>query len=208
MANSSQGTKTTIVLALRPPAAPIALSKSKLFGAPLGPSVGLSGDQTLYGYELFNAFGGGALDKTPVSLIESPLFVGSHAAIVGLVELVSNRGVRVYQERVKRRSKQLGSDFERKPNPNLVPVIITPTIKRDLHSGSQLLEKHKRFRIALERWCSSLKRDETVDSVLDLCSCLEAHFSVGDELRLRLEEAQTCHIATWSASFKLSAACS
>lgn len=52
--------------------------------------------------------------------------------------------------------------------------------------GAIKVSSNKKYQVALNRWYSSLKRKEKIDSVLDLCSSIEAFYGVGDELRLRI----------------------
>lgn len=63
---------------------------------------------------------------------------------------------------------------------------LTDPRKDTLARGFQLLRREKRFRIAAERWHSAVRRFEAVDSLIDICSSMEAFFGLRDELRLRL----------------------
>jgi len=53
------------------------------------------------------------------------------------------------------------------------------------NAGLRLLFANRRFQIAMIRWSRCFKRFDPLDTVLDCCSCLEAAFQMGDELRLR-----------------------
>lgn len=48
------------------------------------------------------------------------------------------------------------------------------------------LLKEKRFQIALQRWSTSYRREDTLNSVLDCCSALESMINCETELRLRI----------------------
>lgn len=61
-----------------------------------------------------------------------------------------------------------------------------PNLVEKLTAGLRLLSSQRRFCISLERWYSSCTRRESLDTVLDCCSSLEAALSLPDELRLRI----------------------
>ncbi len=57
---------------------------------------------------------------------------------------------------------------------------------KKLEVGLKSLQGNKHLRIAIARWYSAVRRTDPLDRVLDLCSALEAGFSLSNELRRRL----------------------
>ncbi|HEV2146144.1 MAG TPA: hypothetical protein VGR37_01875 [Longimicrobiaceae bacterium] len=76
-----------------------------------------------------------------------------------------------------------GKDKTSRPHPR--KQRLSESFLSRFNSGSSLLHKERRLRVALLRWEGSYQRTDPLDTVLDCCSCLEASFQMGDELRLR-----------------------
>jgi hypothetical protein len=62
---------------------------------------------------------------------------------------------------------------------------VNDTFVARFNAGLRLLFANRRFQIAMIRWSRCFKRSDPLDTVLDCCSCLEASFQMGEELRLR-----------------------
>ena len=84
---------------------------------------------------------------------------------------------REYSENISKKGKT--------KQPRMRRTKLTATLLSKFNQGSMLLNRERKFRIALLRWSGCFTRADPLDSVLDCCSCLEASFQMGDELRLR-----------------------
>ncbi len=87
-----------------------------------------------------------------------------------LIDLVTNRWIYEIDWQGKKKSRRIS---------------LTSKFIQLFNSGSSLLIKERKFRVALLRWSECYLRSDPLDTVLDCCSCLEASFQMGDELRLR-----------------------
>jgi hypothetical protein len=107
--------------------------------------------------------------------------------ILGLFDLIYNNWEYIIN-RTEGLNNSLSSLFKRKTNKNIVPyknLRVGNKIKL-FENGLILLSREKRFKIALSRWISSTIRQDSLDSILDCCSSLEAILNFSDERRLRL----------------------
>jgi hypothetical protein len=118
-------------------------------------------------------------DKPLWAIAESSDASVSAIALAGLVWLVTGQW-RYHSERA------------RVPRTHAIPrwpvpreAGLTPKRLDQIRIGAKLARSNRRFRIALIRWCSSIERVDSMDVVLDCCSCLEALFQTQSEHRLR-----------------------
>ena len=136
---------------------------------------GQSPKQMILGMELF---GSGRNGTSTWTIADIPNSEVPPNAIAALGDLMTGRWRAVL--------KRAQAPFGTAQTQELPLFRLTADRARLFTRGLRTLTKHKKLRIAAERWHTGVRRSETLDSVLDMCSSLEACFSLGDELRLRL----------------------
>ena len=118
-----------------------------------------------------------AMLETPDNLIPSIIYATT-------LDLLSNHWKYVFKRTVtlaRPMTLDRALDFIKVPRYNFTPSLIN-TFTRAI----KFLSKERKARIALQRWSSSYARQDSLDSVLDCCSALEAAMNLPDELRLRI----------------------
>lgn len=137
------------------------------------------GDFTIRPAELENMFGKSItklnFENVKWTVIQTKDYEIPKECYVALVDLVSKQWE--YEIGWKSNNKSFTNKRKR--------TSVTTSLVNSLNKGLKLLKEEKRFRIAMIRWSRCYARADTLDTVLDCCSCLEASFSMGDELRLR-----------------------
>lgn len=172
-----------ILTQFRPPAEPVRLKNVVLRKESLALASETASDQTFTGYELssltqeYESF-----DKAMVTVAEEFPDYLSGFKLVGLAELATGR----WRNIMRSSRPTLTKDF--KPVSPYPWYSLTEKVRAIIEGGIDL-SATKRFNIAIERWHTGVKRNEPIDTVLDLCSSLEACFALGSELRLRLSFA-------------------
>lgn len=144
---------------------------------------GADENQMFTGYELSSVYDRyKSLDEAMITIAENfPDYLSSHQ-LTGLAELITGR----WRERCQSKGVKHDENYRLK-NP-LRQFTLTETMTSKLETGIELCS-NKRFRIAIDRWNTGLRRADPLDAVLDLCSSLEACFGLSSELRLRLSFA-------------------
>jgi hypothetical protein len=122
---------------------------------------------------------GRTLDAPYFAIAESADREVSAFALAGLVWLITGQW-KYYAGRARAFRKHASDTW---PAPS--EVGLSGNRLAHIRVGAKLALSNRRFRIALTRWCSSLDRTDSMDVVLDCCSCLEALFQTPSEHRLR-----------------------
>lgn len=141
------------------------------------------------GYEIGQLFGTEStdFDSLKVAVLEPADNVVPLACYTALFDLISGNWKYML---ARTRAVKSPINFEhQKSYPRVPKYSTTEKVIGQLDKGIKLLRNSRRFRISLERWSSSHSREDALDTVLDLCSSLEAAFALSNELRLRLSLA-------------------
>jgi hypothetical protein len=172
-----------ILVQLKPPKSPIQLLHGRLFSCLLADLETIQTNQMLLGRDLFEVMDRPTTKGVAFTIIDSLPKDVSSDAIVGLVELLTARWRKIYP----RAPIALDSASSVNQRPRFPRTVISPSLRRSIDKGITLISTQRRFRMAIERWYASVRRDDVIDSVLDLCSSLEACLAAGsNEIRLRL----------------------
>lgn len=141
------------------------------------------------GYEIEQLFGKDSkdFDSLKFAVLEPSDNLVPSICYSALFDLISGHW-RYVLARTKKVKRPISLERQ-KLYPRVPKYSITDKVVGQLDKGIKLLRKSRRFRVSLERWSNSYSREDALDTVLDLCSSLEAAFALSNELRLRLSLA-------------------
>ena len=143
-------------------------------------------NQSFRAYEIFSLTDRyPSFEETLVTVADAYPDQLSGDQLSGLADLVTGRWRELHKRH--RQKPALTQDYI-SPRP-LRQFTLSEKLISDLDNGTGLLSDSKRLRIAVERWYTGVRRSDSLDTVLDLCSSLEACFGLRSELRLRLSFA-------------------
>jgi len=174
---------------LKPPTKPQSLDNVVLKAVPYK-EIGATGNTfSVFGYEIGKLFGTDSkdFDSLKVAVLEPFDNVVPLICYTALFDLITGNW-KYMLARTKAVRSPINLDHQRLC-PRVPKYSTTEKVVRQLDKGIKLMRKSRRFRISLERWSSSYSREDALDTVLDLCSSLEAAFALPNELRLRLSLA-------------------
>lgn len=174
---------TAILIQFKPPKVQLRLRNASIRGEELGY---FNTGQIFFGYEFISFKRGSSFNKTRVTVADDYPDQLSAQQLSGLADLVSGRWRDVYKYHRKEKA-WTGINPPEPPIPR--QFTLSKDFVSDLELGIDLLSASKRFRISIERWHTGVRRNDSLDAVLDLCSSLEACFAPKEELRLRLSFA-------------------